>query len=63
MSVRFVTTHALARVLNKTPRTIARWCAAGEIDHTVRGTGRGKRYMIVVTNGKARVLGIEIAIP
>lgn len=60
MTVRLIDAAALARVLLKDARTIARWCDAGDIDCTVRGEGCARRYQIIVRDGFARVCGVEI---
>lgn len=62
-TVRIVPATALARVLGKDKRTIARWCDEGDIDHFVRGTGRSRRYDIIVRDGFAVVCGVPIAMP
>lgn len=62
MTVRLTSARELARVLGRSPRTLARWCEDGDVEHTVRGSGKGKRYMIVVRNGIVRVCGTEIPI-
>lgn len=62
MTVRLMSARAFASVLNRAPRTIARWCEEGDVEHTVRGHGRGKRYLIVVRDGIVRVCGAEIPV-
>lgn len=61
-TVRLTDTAALARVLEKDVRTIARWCADGDIECSVRGHGVARRYHIVVRNDVVIVCGVEITV-
>jgi hypothetical protein len=60
MTIRLISTGALARVLLKSPRSIARWCDDGDVDCIVRGEGPARRHYIIIRDGFARVCGVEI---
>lgn len=62
MTVVMTTASALARVLKKDARTIARWCAEGDIECSVRGTGSARRYDIIVRDNVVVVCGMKVTL-
>jgi len=61
-SIRLIDTSTLAAMLDKDARTIARWCCTGDIEAHVRGTGRARRYCIIVRDNTVTVFGIKVTI-